>query len=100
MATFQRILLIVLMCISGIAALISILQFLQIGKPLNSLYRDKSRDAKPYFRMSGIIFALIAVINFLNVLTVWLETSWLTLLICPLVSVMMIYVYVTAQKLR
>ncbi|MBR5371897.1 MAG: hypothetical protein IK130_06755 [Oscillospiraceae bacterium] len=94
----QQIILIVLLCMSGISAIISILQFMQVGKPLNSLY--KGGDAKPYFRMSGVIFAMITGINLLNAATVWLETSWLTILICPLISVMMIYTYVTAQKLR
>ena len=94
----QQILLIVLLCISGIAAVISILQFLQVGKPLNSLY--KGGDAKPYFKMSGVNFAMIAGINLLNAATVWLESSWMTMLVCPLISVMMIYTYVTAQKLR
>lgn len=96
----QQILLTGLLCISGIAAVISILQFLQIGSPLNSMYKDKSRDAKPYFRMSGVIFALIAGINLLNAAAVWLETSWMTILVCPLISVTAIYAYVTAQKLR
>ena len=94
----QKTLLIVLLSISGIALLIGILQFLQIGRPINSLY--KGGDAKPYFRMSGTVFAMIAGINLLNAAMVWLETSWLTVLICPLFSVMMIYVYRTAQKLK
>jgi len=94
----QQILLIVLLCISAICAVISILQFMQVGKPLNSLY--KGGDAKPYFRMSGVIFAMIAGINLLNAAAVWLESSWMTILICPLFSVMMIYTYATAQKLR
>ena len=98
MDTFEKTVMIVLLCISGIALLISILQFLHIGKPLNSLY--KGGDPKPYFKMSGVIFAMIAGINLLNAATVLLETSWLTILICPLVSVMVIYAYMTAQKLR
>jgi len=97
---FEQIVIAVLLVLSGISAVISILQFLQVGRPLNSMYKDKSRDPKPYFRMSGVIFAMIAALHLLNAAAIWLETTWICILIGPLISVMMIYAYTTAQKLR
>ena len=43
---------------------------------------------------------LIVLLCISGIAAVWLESSWMTLLVCPLISVMMIYTYVTAQKLR
>lgn len=93
----NEILCIVLLALSGITLIISVLQFLRIGKPLHSQYRGG--DPKPYFKVSGVIFALLTGVNLANAAGVWLKKGWICSLAYPLIAAAVIYAIQTSKKL-
>ncbi|MBQ8536015.1 MAG: DUF3784 domain-containing protein [Clostridia bacterium] len=94
--------------ISGVLAvaclIISVMQFNEKGLLFNNAYiwasklERETMDKKPYYRQSGIAFALCAAIFFCMALECILLTGWLWLIIGALAIVVLIYAIVSSMK--
>ena len=94
--------------ITGICMLIcctiSISQFMQRGFLSNNAYiyaakeERKKMNKKPYYKQSGIVFALLTAIFFVIGLEVYLETGWLWWVEGILVAAVLVYAVASTWK--
>lgn len=92
---------IILFSISATSFTISILSFLQKGYLFNNIYigatkeKKEKMNKKPYYLQSGIVFLIIGVIFLLNGFDLLFETSWIILVVIPLIVIAIIYAIVS-----
>lgn len=92
----------ILMITSIIAFVISIRSFNEKGILFNNAYLYASRqernqmDKKPYYKQSGIVFLLIAIIFLLNSIAVILNTGWIFYVVIVLAAIAVIYAIVSS----
>ncbi len=93
----EYILLAAMLLIAGLCAVISLRQFGGKGLLLNNawLYASdqerKAMDKTPYYRQSGVVFALLAAVFLCLGLEAWLKTGWLMWLEWALLVALLVY---------
>ena len=93
---------IILGIISIVCFVLSYLQFNEKGFLFNNAYIYASRqeretmDKKPYFKQSGIVFALIGIIFLINAIDMILQTGWLFYLVIGIAIVAIVYAIVSS----
>lgn len=86
--------------------IISYCQFHERGFLFNNSYLYASKknrsemDKKPYYRQSGVIFALISVLFFINAIEINLKTGWLIYVVFFIVFVMILYAAVSTIRIN
>lgn len=85
---------------------IAILQWREKGFPLNNAYLYASRkeretmNKKPYYRQTGVVFALTAIIFLLLALEERLETGWLFHCAGILSIILVVYAIISSITIR
>lgn len=85
---------------------IAILQFMEKGFCMNNAYifaRKQEREhmnKKPYYRQTGIVFALIAAAFFCLAAEIILETGWLMKGVWVIIVLTVIYAIISSIKLE
>ena len=88
------------------AALLSVLAFRHKGPLLNNawLFASKkereSMDTAPYYRQSGVVFALIAMVFLLNGSAALLEAVWLSYAATGVIVITAVYAVVSAAAIE
>lgn len=83
--------------IAGLCAVLSLHQFRGQGIVLNNgwLYASekerKAMDKAPYYRQSGVVFALLAAVFLCLGLEAWLQTGWLMWIEWTLLAGVLVY---------
>ena len=81
---------------------LSYLQFKEKGFLFNNAYIYASRqerealNKKPYFKQSGIVFALIGIIFLINAIDMIIQTGWLFYLVIGIAIVAIVYAIVSS----
>lgn len=97
---------IVLSVIAIVCFIFSYLQFRQKGFLFNNAYiyaskqERKTMDKKPYYKQSGIVFALIGIIFSINAIDVILQTSWLFYLVIGIAIIAILYAIVSSVMIE
>lgn len=85
-------------------AVISAIQLMERGFPINNAYIWASKqerqvmDKKPHYRQSGIAFALIAALFAVMGLECALSTGWLWIAAGVLAAAVMVYAIISSAK--
>ena len=93
---------IILSIIAIVCFVLSYLQFKERGFLFNNAYIYASRqeretlDKKPYFKQSGIVFALIGLIFLINAIDMIIQTGWLFYLVIGIAIVVIVYAIVSS----
>ena len=88
---------IILLLVSAAAFLMSIRSFLEKGFLFNNAYLYASKkereamDKTPYYRQSGVVFALIGLIFLLNGLSLLSHLSWVNWIAAAVMAIAVIY---------
>ena len=78
---------------------IAALQLTQNGKPVNKLYHPEKDNPAPFFRQSGILFLMIAVLFVMLVAAVLLHQKRMLYFVCGWILVTAVYAVVSTAKL-
>ena len=85
---------------------ISFLQFRKKGFLFNNAYiyaSEKERetmDKAPYYKQSGIVFALIGIIFAVNAVDLVLQTNWLIYLVIGTIVIAIVYAIVSSRAIE
>lgn len=89
---------------ASITLFISIRSFLEKGFLFNNAYlwastqeREKM-DKKPYYRQTGIVFALLSMIFVCNAIEFLVNTGWLWIVNAGIVAATIVYAIVSSAK--
>ena len=85
---------------------ISFLQFWKKGFLFNNAYIYASKkeretmDKAPYYKQSGIVFALIGIIFAVNAVDLVLQTNWLIYLVIGTIVIAIVYAIVSSRAIE
>lgn len=97
---------IVLGVIAAICFVFSCLQFNQKGFLFNNAYiyaskkERKNMNKKPFYKQSGIVFALIGIIFLINAINIVLQTVWLFYLATGTAIVAIVYAIISSVMIE
>ncbi|HBI85407.1 MAG TPA: hypothetical protein DDX71_03840 [Ruminococcus sp.] len=100
MTATEWILVIVLFLCAVFSGAIAGLQLTENGKPVNNLFDPEKDDPKPFFRQSGIVFTLIAVLFAVNGIAVLLHEKRMFYIAGGMAAAIVIYVIASTAKMQ
>ena len=97
---------VVLTIISIVCFILSCFQFCEKGFLFNNAYiyaskqERKTMNKKPYYKKSGVVFALIGIIFLINAIDIILQTGWLFYLVLGIEILTIVYAVVSSVMIE